>query len=272
MSNRDGDALYDLAAAGGYDDYTDTDDYRVGQAAVLLQQKGRVAAAALMLDVQALDRDYVPSWAYVEETGIRLVLEVEPYLIERFTEDRLREILECFREIFDGNGDDLIESMRVRPAKPTVGPDWRKDLSAAMTADVNNQARRSRLEPHPPHEDNLTFANEWEAGVYRVLKAKQAALPTNATIGIYPLPGGRLPGRTLEPDFLITYKGRAGIIEVDGPHHTGPTKRSSDTSRDARFRAAGVAFVDRLDVRDVSSVEEVVAFVDAFLDRMLDHR
>lgn len=256
---------------GSDQNYADTDDYVLGQVAVLLQQKGLTQAAALMLDVQGFEREWVNSWEYAEQTGIWLVMEADANLIDMFTEERMSEILEGFREIADG-GMGWIERLRIRPSKPQVGQDWRKQLSSTLTSDVTNQARRTRLQPEAPREDGLSFSNKWELGVYRVLKKKQASLPPNATIGIVPLAGARLPERTLEPDFLITYKGRAGILEVDGPHHAGSKKRANDLSRDGQFRAAGVAYIDRLDVRDVDSEKEVEQFVDAFLARMLDHR
>lgn len=61
--------------------------------------------------------------------------------------------------------------------------------------------------------------NQYEQRVYQVLKQRQAALTDFETIGIMPLGGMRVGKRVLEPDFLITYRGRAAVIEVDGPHH-----------------------------------------------------
>ena len=39
----------------------------------------------------------------------------------------------------------------------------------------------------------------------------------------------------------MTYRGRAGVIEVDGPHHASPHRRASDLSREKRLRSAGIA-------------------------------
>jgi very-short-patch-repair endonuclease len=61
---------------------------------------------------------------------------------------------------------------------------------------------------------------------------------------------------------------RAGVIEVDGPHHGKPGRASSDSSRDSLMINAGVEWVSRLDVRDVHSKAEVEKFVDTFLARL----
>ncbi|MFI5727100.1 hypothetical protein [Streptomyces cyaneofuscatus] len=153
---------------------------------------------------------------------------------------------------------------------PVPSADWRKQLRSANGPEPTNQARRLRLEPEDQHpiEDDLHFTNEWEHGLYQVPKARQAAMPDNETIGIMPLGKMRLLGSTREPDFLITYKGRAGVIEVDGPHHEGPRRASNDHSRDNLMLNAGVEWVRRLDVRDVHTKAEVEKFVDNFLARL----
>lgn len=90
---------------------------------------------------------------------------------------------------------------------------------------------------------------------------------------IFPLPGGRVDSNsTIEPDFLVTYRGRAGVIEVDGPHHASPHRRASDLSREKRLRSAGIAHVDRIDVRETTTKAEVEALVDTFLLRLEERR
>jgi hypothetical protein len=54
--------------------------------------------------------------------------------------------------------------------------------------------------------------------------------------------GGRLPGKTWEPDVLVTYKKRAGVLESDDPHHNA--RRAMDKTRDNLWLDAGVAFVE----------------------------
>lgn len=150
---------------------------------------------------------------------------------------------------------------------------WHLLLQQAMRG--GNQARRpregarTRSQPitiQPPTEDKLTFTNQGELAVYRALKEIQASLPQHKTIGIYPLPGARVLNKTFEPDMLITYKGRAGIIEIDGPKHRG--RASDDRSRDRLFTNAGVLFVERLGVEDISNAEELNTFLRIFIERL----
>jgi hypothetical protein len=92
--------------------------------------------------------------------------------------------------------------------------------------------------------------------------------PPEYTIGIFPLPRGRILGKTREPDFLVTYKGRAGILEIDGPHHNA--RRSHDTSSDHLYRDAGVKFVDRVSVEALNDLDELDATLGRFLRRLME--
>lgn len=194
-------------------------------------------------------------------TGYKIVLKVEPHLLERFTEEALGKISKALDHALADRGE--VDEIVARPVLPLVGPNWRKQIQAASGPQPTNQARRIRLEPQHPMEDGLHFTNEWELGVYRILKERQAALPDNDTIGIVPLGAMRVRDFTFEPDLLITYRGRVGIIEIDGPHHKG--RASDDKSRDRLLRKAGVWHIDRLDVRDSAQKVQAEKFVTDFL-------
>ncbi len=103
--------------------------------------------------------------------------------------------------------------------------------------------------------------------MYKAFKAKQQALPATQTITIVPNPAVRLPGRTFEPDLLIAYAGRVGLVEVDGTTHL--KKWASDKNRDNLFYDAGVAWVDRIDVRDAEDETEAAVFVERFIARLM---
>jgi hypothetical protein len=241
----------------------------LGTTAILLHQQGTARSAELaemLAEVTSLDLDYqgddwkVPQFA--------AYLEVEPHLMARFTDDIIRDIS---RVMDDAVAKDpfAIQSLEARSLVPRISADWRKQLKAANGPAPNNQARRVRLEPQHPIEDGLHFTNEWERRVYTVLKERQAALPDNDTIGILPLPRMKVlkPG-PVEPDFLITYRGRVGIIEVDGIYHRGPRSRSDDNSRERLIRNAGVRQIDRIDVQDTTTKEDVEKFVIDFLKHL----
>ncbi|MCX4587463.1 hypothetical protein [Streptomyces sp. NBC_01481] len=238
-------------------------------AATLLHQQGDTEAAVIATDVLAVDVSLWNSGDY-QADEYEVYFTVEPHLVPQFTEAVLRRIEGGMHAVMPRRSAIIIESIEVCPVVPLPSADWRKPLRSVNGPQPTNQARRARLEPEHkhPHEDQLHFTNEWEHGVYRVLKARQASLPDNETIGIMPLGGIRVLGSTREPDFLITYKGRAGVIEVDGPHHEGPRRASNDHSRDNLLMHAGVEWVSRLDVRDVKTKAEVEKFVDNFLARL----
>ncbi|MFF0262595.1 hypothetical protein ACFYR2_27700 [Streptomyces microflavus] len=241
----------------------------LGATAILIHRQGDVDTADLLADVNSLALVHQET-----DWGIDYfdaVLEVEPDLLPRFTPEVMGPVLEAMQEATSKDQKFEIRDIRARPVIPPVGQDWRKQLRAANGPTPTNQARKVRLEPEDQHpiEDDLHFTNKWEHGLYQVLKARQAALPDNETIGIMPLGKMRLLGSTREPDFLITYKGRAGVIEVDGFHHGKPGRASNDHSRDNLMYNAGVRWVGRLDVQDVNTKAEVEKFVDDFLARLV---
>ncbi|WP_275558823.1 hypothetical protein [Streptomyces sp. 5-6(2022)] len=236
----------------------------LGAAAILLHQQGEAASAALAADVTSThlflwDTDFGMS-------TYKAVLEVEPHLLLRYTDDALEQIIDAMRAVTARDSKMAVGYIEAVPTIPEVSVDWRKQLRTASGPKPTNQARRARLEPQHPMEDGLHFTNEWEHRVYSVLKERQAALPDNETIGIVPLGAMRVRSHTYEPDLLITYRGRAGVIEIDGPHHKG--RASNDKSRERLLRNAGIHYIDRLDVQDTTQKQEVEKFVTDFLKHL----
>ncbi|WP_327071826.1 hypothetical protein [Kitasatospora sp. NBC_01302] len=235
----------------------------LGATAIMLHERGHTDASGLLAEVTSLDLDYLgEDWNI---TQLEAVFDVEQLLGDRFTEELLDQIRTAMGAVVERGGE-AIQRVRVRPLIPPVSADWRADLKAAQSGRQSNHARRVRIEPQHPIEDALHFSNEWEQRVYQVLKEQQEALPDNETLGILPLAAMRVLGHTYEPDLLITYRGRAGIIEIDGPHHKG--RRSDDASRERLLRNAGVKHIDRLDVRDSTQKPEVEKFVADFLKHL----
>lgn len=77
------------------------------------------------------------------------------------------------------------------------------------------------------------------------------ALPEDDTIAIAPLPGVRLrSGNTWSPDVLVIGRGRALVIETDGPHHRSPRRYVDDRNRDLQWQRCGIPVV-RLAVEDL---------------------
>jgi hypothetical protein len=196
------------------------------------------------------------------------ILDVQPFLTERFVAERTTEIKSAMDAVLRREGIYLAE-IQIREMLPEVGKDWRAQLEADLTgSEVTNQGRLTRLAPTQYREDDLAFRTREELAVYRALKAKQASLPQGETLAIFPLPGVFIPGHTWEPDFLVTYQGHAGVIEVDGEVHSKAGRRSADLSRDKWLEDAGVKLVDRIDVRDGERPIELQAFIDRFVRRL----
>ncbi|MEU4517077.1 hypothetical protein AB0G05_46990, partial [Nonomuraea wenchangensis] len=155
--------------------------------------------------------------------------------------------------------------------------DWHVLFARHQQAQGGNQARlprakhRAHARPTPPPlptEDDLIFTNAGELRLYRALKRRQQAYDQTATIGIFPLPGMRIPGHTFEPDFLVTLKGRAGVIEIDGPQHR--KRYAADKSKDYLLENAGIAFVSRIMPEDIDDPGELETFLDRFLRKLAD--
>jgi hypothetical protein len=132
-----------------------------------------------------------------------------------------------------------------------VEGDWRADLQRRLAVKPSNQARLVPAYVPFLYEDRMAFRSDPELSVYRAVRRAQASLPPHETIGILPNPCMRIAGNTWEPDNLVTYKNRVGVIEVDGPHHR--QRWAADNTKDNLYEDAGVAYVQRITVEDTES-------------------
>src|SRR5215218_10964820 len=98
--------------------------------------------------------------------------------------------------------------------------------------------------------------------MYEALVRAQQRRPPEATIGILPGAGFRAAERTFWPDFVVTHRGRVGIIEVDGPKHRN--RAAADQSRDRQLQDAGVVLTDRIMVEDTDEATSLDRFVEHF--------
>jgi hypothetical protein len=235
-----------------------TAESALGHTVTLLAQRGHRTTAELVLDVENVSLEYdqdTETWD--------LWLEVPPGQDLHFSSNHIDRLRDTCHEVCDRLGYSRFY-IGVREILPNVGPDWRDQLRQSLNGKrPTNQGRRVRTEPPRFVEDRLYFTNQGEQTVYRALRHIQGQLPADETLTIYPLAGCRVPGHTWEPDFLVAYKGRAGVLEVDGPHHNG--RRAMDTTRDHLLRNAGIAFVDRITVEVINDTAELDAVLRRFL-------
>lgn len=232
--------------------------------ATLLHQRGHEDIAALLAQATTYDLEYQEEdWG---KAWFEAVLDFDDQQLPRFTDEVQQRVLSAMQEVCERENFS-ISAVRPRVILPEVGTDWREQLTSGGKARPSNQARKVRIGPAHPQADGLHFTNEWEWRVYAVLRERQQKLPDNDTLGILPLSAMKVRDHVFEPDLLVTYRGYAGVIEVDGPHHKG--RSSDDKSRERLLRHAGIKYIDRIDVRDASTKEEVEKFVTDFLRHLI---
>ena len=146
--------------------------------------------------------------------------------------------------MFRHHGRDDVQSLVIEqaaPQLPTIAADWRDQAAQSPRQPPSNQARREHAEGGYPSQDGLVFGSRAELAVYRVLADIQRECPVQKTIAVLPLPGVKLRDAGMRtPDFVVLGNGRAMIIEVDGPHHYGRTRKADDADRDRHWGRCGV--------------------------------
>ncbi|MCZ1008666.1 hypothetical protein [Streptomyces lydicus] len=237
-------------------------DSLLGHMAALLLQREDTEHVNLLLIV----RD-----AVIEHDGESrsddLWLEIDPGNYAAFTSEVQAHLASVFQQV-SGRLGYGVDWLGFRETLPQIGPDWRERLQEMMNADrPTNQARRTMPEKPQWMLDGLAFTNFGERRVYQALKhLQEKGLPPEETISIFPLPNGRILGHTWEPDLVVTYRGRAGVLEIDGPDHRA--RRAMDTSRDHLLRDAGIAYVDRIPVEVIDNPQELLTSLKRFLRRL----
>ena len=255
------------------DEWTSEEDEELdrilGQTTGLLTQRGDEQAVALLVDVQSMTlantsevvrtEKVWDAWTGDDTPAIRTIyrrevlFDVDEHLLPRFTTRFCARIGKTLEYVAERNGFENVVYVRARPALPQIDDDWRKTYATRLSdARPSNQARRETGLADKPVEDGLTFGSSEELRVYRALKGLQARFPEDDTFAIAPLPGFRLrPGNTWSPDVLVVGRGKAMVIETDGPHHRGPRRYVDDRNRDLQWQRCGIPVV-RLAVEDLS--------------------
>jgi hypothetical protein len=215
-----------------------------------------------LLDVERVTYDWLG-----EDRGrpqYRADIHVDVSLLASFTD----EVCEKVAAALDTAHLSKNESVPYARAIPLpVTGEWRTHYRSALRS-PRNQATLVQLPEVHPRCDGMAFRDVAELRVYEGLKRAQEGDSSTDTITIVPNPAVRVPGRTREPDFLVAYRGRVGLIEVDGASHRH--KYAGDKSRDQLFEVAGIAWVRRIDAQDTEAVEEVDAFIASFLRKLAE--
>jgi hypothetical protein len=239
-----------------------------GTAVFLLESEGEGEAADLL---ELSDMTYGEErWGFNDEEGewwsyksprLAVRIEVDPQLLKDYTNAIKASIAVALDKVA---GERRLEHPLFVPRR--VEENWREARRQARLTGINNQGARRPLPENHPVKDGLKFRSWEEVAVYEALLRKQASLSETDTITILPNSAARVVQRTIEPDFIVIYGGRAGGIEVDGPHHNG--RAAADHTRSNLLRDGGVRLVERIVVEDTVDRLELDCFVGKFLDRL----
>jgi AbiJ N-terminal domain 3 len=224
-------------------------DLVLGQAHCMLGENGDVLAQSLIMKaVLTVRRDggiYYPipddNWnAFTYEA----VLTLDPSLAQEFTTEVTDRIWETLGTVFGYHGRSDVQSLVIKhavPQLPAISADWRGQAAQPSRQPPTNQARRERTDGGYPSQDGLVFGSRAELAVYHILTEIQRNCTVQKAIAILPQPGAKLRDTGVRhPDFVVLGNGRAAIIEVDGPHHYGRTRKADDADRDRHWGRCGV--------------------------------
>jgi len=225
-------------------------DLALGQTHHLLGEAGDELAQRLVQVAKlTLRRDGgyfhpTPGDSWREDT-YEAVLTVAPSLATEFTGDVTERIWGKLEPVLRQHGRQDVFGVVVEPAVPPlpeVAPDWRGLAEQDTTVGLpTNQARRERADGGYPALDGFTFGSRAEVVVYELLVDLQRDCSRHRAIAVMPLPGAKLRDAGVRtPDFVVLGNGRAVVIEVDGPHHYGSTRKADDADRDRHWDRCGV--------------------------------
>lgn len=252
---------------------TENDAKDLGTAAQLLFEDGKTQAAALLTDARIARRDYIDTAFPLrgDASGFDVFevwLEVPRFLVERFTGEVIADVRDALNEVLERDNVHVRE-LAVRADITPAGDDWREGLLARMSPKPTNQASIGpRIESPRWMEDRCQFRSEAELRVYQAFKrVREKDFPARDTFSTAPNPALVVPNiAASEPDLLIMYRGRVGIVQVDGWQHQG--RLANEVSRDRVYLHSGIAQVDRIPVEDASTDDELEEFVLRFLQRL----
>lgn len=223
-------------------------DLVLGQAHSLLGEAGDVLGQSIIagatLTVRTDGGIYYPvpgdNW---NALTYEAVLTIDPSLVREFTTEVTERIWAALGTVFSHHGRADVQSLVIESAAlplPALSADWRDQVAQAHKP-PSNQARREQAEGGYPSQDGLVFGSRSEVAVYQVLVEIQRECRVQNSIAVLPLPGVKLRDAGVRtPDFAVLGNGRAVIVEVDGSHHYGRTRKADDADRDRHWGRCGV--------------------------------
>lgn len=238
-------------------------DAQLGTAVKLLESRDKSKAVGYLLGADSIRLTYDNTDWGIDYFDLIMAVEIERF--DDFSDTKVHDdIRDAFKVVMAAR-DEAVSGILLEPK--LVASNWRELRQQMQAPPVTNQATLAALPPKHPVMDGLNFRDHAEVMMYKALKHVQAELlPSSGTIGIIPNCALRVKDYTWEPDFVVTYQGRVGVIEVDGRTHI--RKRAADTSREVLLRKSGVKVVLRIDAADAEKPAEALQLAKDLVDEL----
>jgi hypothetical protein len=174
--------------------------------------------------------------------------DVPEDLLDPFPQEKiLTSIDEAFKAVLPAEISTV--SLSLRASLIEINPEWRQEFTDTLSG--GNPTNQGLLfgEDKPLHVwNNLRFRSQTE-----ILVAEAFERVQNPTVLFLPNCMARLGfahRENREADFLVCYKGRWGILEVDHPFSHPASRKVHDDERARLFKAHGIRMVEHFDAGD----------------------
>jgi hypothetical protein len=232
-------------------DNSDQENERMlASVAMYLKETGQLDYAVLVTQCR-IDNVHIDGWSHPDDEyrgGAHWVVEmtgpVNPHEEHKNNSPFNLALQQAFQAILGEarshpweEDDGVVINIRIGVTE--LDENWRDEIIASARKKANNHNRNVRKEPvEKPYEiwSGMEFNSPGELAIAKALdQADVLYFPNDlARVTI----DGKRANRY--PDFLILYKGRWGVLEVDGKQHNDPGK---EYQRDRYFQRHGIKVI-----------------------------
>jgi hypothetical protein len=177
------------------------------------------------------------------------------------TDDCRGKLQTALEQLIDCGGKRFAVNLAIKAWLPPVRPDEGIGLNTCFFKTE-----------HTIEHDRLRFRSRAEIALYEALKRRNVLFFPNpaAVLGTNGPHAGEKP-TIREPDFLVCYKGKWGILEVHGDvFHRGQAKTAKDHERMREFNRYGLFFFQAYSDSECRNTPDKV--VDGFLKLLEAHK
>ena len=203
-------------------------------------------AAAILLSSSLSVYDAGETWFVGNEVHFGLHINVScPRTAYEIINDEKNPLRKAIQHAFEAVLPEYTYTshLTARAENIDVNPDWRADfLEFLMDVNISNQAANNSTRTW----NNLRFRSESEVRIAEALDKMEVLFLPNCMARVT-TPEGR---RNREPDFIVCYRGKWGILEVDGEPYHSPTRTVEDHRRDRYFKEHGIVLVEHFDATE----------------------